>query len=187
MRDGERWWSFDEHGALHGEGEAGGEVGADFELMLDPARLIGLMRFEPLGRGERAGRAVLRAHAQLRADAYGHGRPAARLRAVFFLHHLAPGAVSYDLEVDAEHGVLLSLEAVRAGEPFWSLSATDVDFDVEIPPETFNFTAPEGIQLKTLDDLFESPARTFYRSLSGVLGGLKQAFWRRRRRTNARG
>ena len=187
MRDGERWWSFDEHGALHGEGEAGGEVGADFELMLDPARLIGLMRFEPLGRGERAGRAVLRAHAQLRADAYGLGRPAARLRAVFFLHHLAPGADSYDLEVDAEHGVLLSLEAVRAGEPFWSLSATDVDFDVEIPPETFHFTAPEGTQLKTLDDLFESPARTFYRSLSGVLGGLKQAFWRRRRRTNARG
>ena len=153
VRDGSRWWRYDRGtGAVHGddadEGGWNGDAGGDFGLVLDPAPLLGALTFEALGRGERAGRSVVRARARMRLHA---GDPSA----VFHLRQLPPfGFEVLELEVDAERGVLLRLEAWRSGARFWALEANEVEFDLEIPPGIFHFTPPEGVELKTLDELY---------------------------------
>ena len=152
VRDGDSWWRFDRHlGAVHGsdedEGGSTGEVGGDFELVLNPPPLVGPLTVEALGRGERAGRPVLRARARKRPDL----NP---VETMFHLRQLPSGADWYELEVDAERGVLLGLTATHGAKPFWSLAAAEVEFDMAIAPEVFQFSPPAGVELKALEDLF---------------------------------
>jgi len=57
---------------------------------------------------------------------------------------LGEGADEYELEVDAERGVLLRVEARLNGLPFSILEAVRITFDEPISPETFTFEAPSG-------------------------------------------
>ena len=149
VRDGQRWWSYDEYdGAITNVGEEEGDesesgVGEETRLLFDPAPLIPLLDFEVLGPGERAGRPVLRVHAEPRRGL----RPDDR----WDLNELAVGADDYELEVDAETGCLLRVEARRQGSAFSVLEAVRADFDETLPPQVFVFEPPPGEAVHPLE------------------------------------
>jgi hypothetical protein len=87
------------------------------------------------------------------------GRRAHRVRAVprgerWHLHGLPRGADAVELAVDAERGVLLRTEAWFEGEPFAVDDVTAIEFDVELPAETFVFELPPGELVRTPDEAF---------------------------------
>src|SRR5262249_2349226 len=55
------------------------------------------------------------------------------------------------LEVDAERGVILRVEARREGAPFSLLEVTDVAFDETFDPDLFVFTPPAGEDLQPIN------------------------------------
>ncbi len=137
---GPTWWAYSPRmGAMtnHGDEHHQHGIGQMFQGHLDPARVMGLFDIEITGRAERAGQPVICAVWRPRAltDHYQ-----------FALHQLGPGAQEHAIEVDAERGVLLRLEARFAGEPMAISEALDVAFDVELDPELFRFVAPGGEQ-----------------------------------------
>jgi hypothetical protein len=138
IRDGARWWTYDPaHGAMSSEGgrNVSAGIGEQLKGLLEPAPLLSLLRFEPTGEGQRLGRPTLRARARPRE---------LRRRLAFELRTLGLGADEYLLEVDAERGVLLHVEARREGLPFQVQEAVRVVFDAPIAPETFVFEPPPG-------------------------------------------
>jgi outer membrane lipoprotein-sorting protein len=150
---GKRWWSYDRwNGAITNEGEeeVGGGAGEQFSGWLEPASVLGLLEFEPLGEGEVAGRRTLNARA-IRAtpgiavdhDAWG-------------LHRLGVDAEQYELALDAERGVILRLEARHRGQPFFIGEARTVEFDQPLAEEIFVFRAPEGEEVRPFEH--EGPA-----------------------------
>lgn len=153
VKVGEGWWTFDEHwGARSNEGseEVSTSV-AQFSGWLEPAKLLGSLRFEPLGPATVAGRAALQTVA----------RPPERSpldddRFDWELHRLGAEAEEYELAVDLETGTLLRVEARFRGEPFLIGEAEVVAFDEELPPQTFVFTPPKGEEIQPLD--FERPS-----------------------------
>jgi hypothetical protein len=82
------------------------------------------------------------------------GRPALRLRARERKvdHRTAPvlpwGADAHELLVDAERGVLLRLVSFIEGEQFALSELEQVAFDEQLPPETFVFRAPPGVEVR---------------------------------------
>ena len=94
--------------------------------VLDVRSLLQVMRFEPVGTGERAGRKVLLARANPRSV------PPNR------------GALSYELEFDAEHGSLLRRAEFEDGECTLEREAREVLYNSEIKTECFVFEAPDG-------------------------------------------
>ncbi len=148
VKVGERWWTFDEHwGAQSNEGSEDVTTSvAQFSGWLEPAGLLGSLRFEPLGRTTVARREALLARAtppeKTSIDNDGLD---------WELHRLGAEAEEYELAVDLESGILLKVEARFGGEPFLIGEAELVAFDEELPPETFVFTAPEGEEIQPLD------------------------------------
>jgi hypothetical protein len=84
------------------------------------------MRLEPTGTGERAGRSVLCARAVPRSTAPNRG------------------ALSYELEFDAEHGSLLRRAEFEDGDCVLEREAREVLYNSEIETECFAFVAPEA-------------------------------------------
>ena len=145
VRDGERWWHWDEYGgAISNENNptmAGG-IGERLSVMLDPTSLLGSLSFRPLGHSTQAGRATITAEAFPRRVSNRHGpRP-------FELHQLGLGADRYTLAVDAERGVLLDAVALRHGEPFHEVTAVSISFDEPIADERFVFVPPAGEEVR---------------------------------------
>jgi outer membrane lipoprotein-sorting protein len=134
VRDGPRWWSYDSFlGPQSNEHEtqpSASTVTGRCEGLLAPAPLMGLLHFEPAGSAERAGRRVLRVAA----------RPRERLDLPGL--SLARGADDYELEVDAERGVLLRVNARFGGQELSVIEAREVAFDEALAPDAFVFTAP---------------------------------------------
>lgn len=66
----------------------------------------------------------------------------------FGLGQLGTGADHYELEIDAQHGILLASTAVRGGESFRKITALAITLDQPIAAETFRFepSAGEAIQ-----------------------------------------
>lgn len=131
VRDGARWWTWDEKG-----GTASGDALPDdrgiptvpqlvVASVLDVRGLIRVMRFEPAGTGERAGRTVLCARALPRSQ------PPRR------------GELSYAFEFDAEHGSLLRRAEFEDGECVLDRQAREVLYNSEIKAECFVFAAPD--------------------------------------------
>ena len=131
VRNGTRWWSWDgERGTTSGEAlpdDRGIPTMPQLVVapVLDVRGLIRVMRFEPAGTGERAGRTVLCARA--------HPRSAPPNR----------GALSYELEFDAEHGSLLRRAEFEDGECTLEREAREVLYNSEIKTECFVFEAPD--------------------------------------------
>lgn len=137
---GSTWWSYSPRmGAMTNDGDEHHQhgIGQMFHALLDPARVMGLFDIEITGRGERAGHGVICAAWRPRALT-DHDQ--------FALHQLGSGAQEHAIEVDAERGVLLRLEARFAGEPIAISEAMDVTFDTDLDPELFRFVAPGGEQ-----------------------------------------
>jgi outer membrane lipoprotein-sorting protein len=143
VRDGELWWSWRrDWGASTNEGaddEVTTSVGDELLPFLDPAAQIGALEWSPVGRGERNGRAVLRATARPRRALAGDPRDVR-----WSLHALGAGADEYAIEVDVESGALMRVEARFQGDPFEITEIVDLALDEELPPDTFVFAAPDG-------------------------------------------
>lgn len=110
VADGRLWWVWSEHtGAMSNQDDprVGGGVGQELQVMLDPTPLLGLLRFRVAGRSQVAGRATVTAHATPHPQDPHHGR------FLLELHQLGAGADHYQLEVDQERGVLLTVTAIR--------------------------------------------------------------------------
>lgn len=66
-------------------------------------------------------------------------------------HVLGTGADEHLLTIDAERGMLLRAEARSAGEPFRVIEMTEVAFDEELPPGTFEIELPPGMVFDDID------------------------------------
>lgn len=142
VRDGRLWWSWDpvngarsnaDNPKVHG-------VGNDFEIMLAPTLLLGLLRFQVTGRSDIAGRSAITVEAVPRAVGE-QGTP-------FELHQLGVGADRYELAVDEQLGVLLGVTALRDGQPFREVTTLTITFDEPIADERFHFEAPSGEEVR---------------------------------------
>jgi outer membrane lipoprotein-sorting protein len=142
---GSRRWTYQKGwGAVVTEDGEGAIRQDELAPLLDPSPLIGRLDFHMHGRGARAGREVLLVRAVPRAVS----GPAS-----WDLEELGEGADEYELEVDAERGVLLRSEARRNGLPFEVIEAITVEFDGEIPPERFVFEPPAGEEVRRLEEI----------------------------------
>ena len=145
VRDGDLWWSWDEHsGAMSNQDghRVGFSVGEEVSLMLDPTPLLGVLRFAPGGRGRVAGRETVTAEAVARLrDPRRHPR-------AFELHQIGSGADRYLLQFDAERGVLLEAVAIREDEPFFRITTDHIAFDQPIAAERFRFQPPPGEEIQ---------------------------------------
>jgi hypothetical protein len=158
--DGPRWWSWSEQmGAMSnlGDPSVGGGIDRGFELMLDPASLLGLLDLRVAGNSRVASRATVTAHAAPRQEGLSDVRALSDQRAFRTLHALGIGADSHRLEVDRERGVLLATTAFRGEQPFYKITTLAIRFDEPIPAETFQFRPPEGEQTRSLQELFPRP------------------------------
>jgi hypothetical protein len=141
---GERWWMWQEGiGALSNEDDdsVGSGVGDELDVLLSPARLLGVLRFERAGRAHRVGRPVIVANAWPRSEPR-HGPDD------FALHELGFGADRYRLEVDAELGLILASQAFLDGAPFSEVGALELTVNEPIDPALFEFVPPEGEEVK---------------------------------------
>jgi hypothetical protein len=146
VADGPHWWLWDEQmGARSNEDDpaAGGGVGQELDVMLNPTPLLSPLRFRVVGVSELAGRSTMTARASPRPYDVGRGR-------LLALHQLGTGAREYELEVDRERGLLLAATAIRDGQPFHRITALAITFDEPISPETFRFTPPAGEQVRSI-------------------------------------
>jgi outer membrane lipoprotein-sorting protein len=139
IKDGTRWWSYDTmRGAQTNDGddEASSVVSGSYEHLTNPTALLERLRFRPLGRGERAGRPVVRASAVARAQVVS--RPG-----------FGGGADRFEVEVDERYGVILSFRAWFDGDAMLLVEAETVVFDEPLDPATFVFASPDGTAPET--------------------------------------
>lgn len=143
VRVGERWWQFDPRtGALSNveDPSVGSGIGDEFAVFLDPPSLLGSLRFAPVARGTRAGRAMIVADAWPRP--VSHGRPPR-----FELRELGAGADRYRLELDAERGLVLAAHAFTGDEAFQIVEALELEVDEAVAEDAFVFRAPTGEEI----------------------------------------
>jgi hypothetical protein len=148
VRDGDLWWSWDAaNGARSNEDDPSvrSGIGDEFAIMLDPWRLLGVLRFEVTGRAVIAGRRAITVKAVPRLT-----RMAGPRGPWFQLNSLGNGADRFELGVDEQLGVLLSVVAFRDDEPFRELTTVSVAFDEPIPDERFRFEPPPGESIRSI-------------------------------------
>jgi hypothetical protein len=130
VRDGSGWLRWDRtHGAMRGdlsEYEDGQSMVAPpllFPPLIEPARLLAALSFEPAGKSKRLGRDVLVAHARPRYTS----SPAERL----------------ELEFDAEHGTIVRRTTLEGDEPVSETEAVAVRYGSPIEPNRFELSLPD--------------------------------------------
>jgi hypothetical protein len=158
--DGPQWWSWSEQmGAMSGHGDTnfGGLIERGFEVMLNPAALVGWLDLAVAGNSRVASRATVTVHAAPRQGGLRGVKVPSDWRMFRTLGALGVGADSYRLEVDRERGVLLAVTAIRYEQPFSTITTLAIDFDEPIPAETFQFKPPEGEQIRSFRELFPRP------------------------------
>lgn len=146
VQRGDVWWTVDTDGDAMtnaDDPEVSTGAGEDAQWLLDPAGLMGALVLTPLGRGEVAGRPTLRARGIPRASDDEEGMI---LR--------IGGADEYVLDVDAERGVLLRVEARAGGAAFLILEVTEIAFGERFDAAVFELEPPPGQRFRgVLDDL----------------------------------
>ena len=149
VRRGRTWWAYDAHGGAVSNEEqpdVGSGIGEEFGWLLDPAAIIGFLDFDELRPARRAGRPVLSVRAVPRATTDGAPTPLFRLGAF--------GADELRLDVDAERGALLRIEARFEGQPFAISEILEIAFDERFPDDTFVFTPPHGEEVRPIGEPF---------------------------------
>ncbi len=94
-----------------------------------------------------AGRAALTARALQRLTATAGPRGP-----WFQLNSLGNGADRYELAVDEQRGVLLSVVALRDDEPFHEITTVTVAFNEPTADERFRFVPPAGEEIRSIRD-----------------------------------
>jgi hypothetical protein len=98
--------------------------------------MLSALRLQFLGKDTLGGRNVFRVR--------GLPRAGTLQQPDYGLYELGVGADDYLLCVDAERGVVLRSEARLREAPFMVIEMTEVEFDVDLPPETFVIELPDG-------------------------------------------
>jgi outer membrane lipoprotein-sorting protein len=149
---GKHWWSWNEYtGAQTNEGsEEVSTAGIQYAAWLEPALVLGALRFEPPAETTHAGRAALRTTAR-RPEASRF----AQEQMTWDLHSLGGIAEEYVLDVDIERGILLRVECRFRGEPFLVGEVTDLAFDEDLDPRTFVLEPPEGEEIRPVESLLD--------------------------------
>ena len=148
---GERWWiATPGLGSVSNEEDPDvqGPSGPSHSYLFDPARLLGVLDLEVVGPASVAGRSARRLRALPRAASVDT-----------FVVAMPLGADDYDLDVDAERGVVLRVAARIGGEEFVVVEILEVAFDESFPPGTFEFVPPPG-------EVVRSPAFPLPREIS---------------------
>lgn len=104
-----------------------------FPPLIQPAQLLAALRFEPVGKGTRAGREVLAARARAR-----HSSVAAQ-------------TLSHEFEFDAEHGTILRRATFEEGEPVSVTEAVAVRYNDPIEPKRFELVPPDGLSARPVE------------------------------------
>jgi outer membrane lipoprotein-sorting protein len=99
-------------------------------VLIETAGISAAFDLDVVGRTRALGRDAFTVRARPRIDDVRSGPR---------FHPLVSGGDEVHLAVDAERGVLLRLEAILDGAPFYRLEMTEVGFDEELPDETFAF------------------------------------------------
>ena len=136
--DGPTWWSWSPHagGLTNGGATNHGHGLGPAETLVNPTGPLSALCLRFLGRDTQLGREVFRIRGEPRVRP-GHEPDVG-------LHRLGVGADDYIFSVDAKRGVLLRTEARLREQPFIVIEMTEVEFDVDPPPETFKIVLPEG-------------------------------------------
>lgn len=147
VRRGGTWWRWDRHnGAITNEGDdhATTTVAEELAWLLGGIRLVALLELTAIDRGAVAGRPTWRCRAVPSADD-DHDR--------FDLHRLPGyGADEYELDVDAQTGIVLRVAGRLDGEVFSEHEVVDLGVDEELPDELFEFTSPDGTPPRSLEE-----------------------------------
>jgi hypothetical protein len=139
VRRGRRWWHHDPvNGTISNEDdlEVRSGVGQEVAWLLEPAALVSGLRLTDVRQVRSAGRPALRA--------LGRPRRTAGFRAWIPMRPDFDGADEVIIDVDAEHGMLLRLEARLGGEPYSVRAVLEVAFGEDLAEETFKLQRPAG-------------------------------------------
>jgi hypothetical protein len=130
IRRGDTWWVEDTQlGALTNEGDPGQTTtgGELIRSWIAPARILPHVELTVVDTDTAAGRRALRVRAVPREGPGG----------IVDLGFLGNYADEWELQVDAERGVLLATAALSGGERFQSVQALEIAFDEDIEDERF--------------------------------------------------
>ncbi len=135
VADGDTFWTYHPlAGAMTNFGDAQHQVGSPSEAtpVLDPSALLATLDLEVTG----ATPAGIELHGRRRPDVQGPW------------DSLSFGADEHLMLVHPERGVLLRVQSLYEGQELATLEVTSIEFDVELPPETFVFVPPEGVTVR---------------------------------------
>jgi hypothetical protein len=165
VQRGAFWWRYDGvDDALSNEGDPThrADIGEPLRSLADASPVMGLFDFDRPDPGEHAGRRTVRVRAVPR-DLPDYG--------TWALTRLgAAGADDLLVDVDAERGVLLRVEARLGGEPFSIIEVLEIAFDESFPDDTFVFTPPPGVEVRSVLKLRDL-------SLEEAVAAAPFAFW----------
>lgn len=140
LRRGGIWWSWDPYrGSVSNEDdeEVGTSMAEESKWILGGLAVVATLRLEPLGPGEVAGRRTRRCRAVPRPGAGDDARHRT-------LHDLpAWGADCYELDVDAEHGLILRVVGSFEGTTFSETEVVELGVDEPFSDELFVFVSPD--------------------------------------------
>ena len=149
IRNGVTWWQ-EMDGRLvtnaGGDENFSGGAAVQFDLWLEPHFLLSMVRLEPIGEDDVAGRAAHRVRATPRSGREIH----------FQLHRLgAAGADEYELAIDAKLGILLAVEARFRGDVFHRAAVESIEVDAALDPALFE--PPPGVPAISVSQAFATP------------------------------
>ncbi len=144
VRVGERWWSWDPHQGRTRSSDRyppdAAWVGKGADTFLDPAELHRALRFGPVSHGTRVSRPTLIAEARV-GKTFGEGGHSQSLpRAI------GVNADRYRLEVDAQHGFVLSVHAFLSEQAYQTIDVIELQVDGPVNTELFEFREPPASQ-----------------------------------------
>jgi hypothetical protein len=137
--DGEHRWLYGEDSGAGFSRSRERPPGEHFGHLLDPSPLMSALEFEPATATRAAGRDALLARARRRGTELPFGI------------ELEIGD-EFELLVDRERGVLLSLRTLFGGRELELEELLEVGFDEPIPEELFRFEPPPGVELQDFDE-----------------------------------
>lgn len=150
VRRGGIWWSWDPHtGSLSNQDDpdTSTSVADDQRWIVGGLPILAPLRLALIGSGEVAGRATIRCRGEIRRTAAGGLDD-------WSLHFLPGyGARAYELDVDAQLGLILRVAAFADGSEFARREVAELGIDEDFDDELFRFVAPDGSPVRGFRDL----------------------------------
>jgi len=149
--NGDQWWTFSpEAGAITNARERKTTSGgSEARALLEPAPILGRFDFHVHDAIEVAGRVCLRVTARR--------RPPAPMEFDYPPFGMISGGDDFELAVDRERGVLLSVTKVVDDEAAEIRAFTEITFDEPIDDSVFHFEPPAGHELVDVKDVYPEP------------------------------